>query len=110
MEGLVSLLPLLLIIVVFYFILIRPQRNQQKQRAQLQRSLTPGERVMTNAGLYATVVTVDDDSVVLEIAPGVECRYVKAAVAQRMDAVGNEAIGKSDDTPPDSSEPEKPST
>lgn len=48
----------------------------------MQNSLRPGVRVMTTSGMYATVVAVDDDGVVLEIAPGVEARFVKQAVMQ----------------------------
>lgn len=88
MEGnaLVSLLPFAAIAVLFWLLLIRPQRNRQRQLMSLQRALTPGQRVVTNAGLYATVSTVEDDAVVLEVAPGVNCRYSKAAVVQVVDS------------------------
>ncbi|WP_202637863.1 preprotein translocase subunit YajC [Bailinhaonella thermotolerans] len=82
MEGLAQLLPFILIIVVFYFLLIRPQRKRQQEQLRMQSSLAPGTRVMTTAGLYATVVAVDDDDVILEVAPGVESRYVKGAIAR----------------------------
>jgi preprotein translocase subunit YajC len=81
-NPLVSLLPLILIVVVFYFLLIRPQRKRQQQQAQLQNQIEPGQRVMTTAGMIATVVAVEDDAIVLEIAPGVEARFVKQAVGQ----------------------------
>jgi preprotein translocase subunit YajC len=74
-----------LIIVAFYFFLIRPQRNRQRQQQQLQSSVRPGARIMTTNGMYATVVAVDDDGLVLEIAPGVEARFVKQAVMQIVD-------------------------
>lgn len=88
MEGnaLVNLLPLLIIVALFWLLLIRPQRNRQRQMQSIQRALTSGQRVMTNAGLYATVSAVEDDSVVLEVAPGVNCRYSKAAVVQVVDS------------------------
>ncbi|WP_205629040.1 preprotein translocase subunit YajC [Jiangella muralis] len=78
MEAL--LLPILLI-AVFYFLLIRPQQKQRRQMADLQQSVAPGTKVMTTAGLLATVVEVDDDEVVLEVAPGVHSRYVRRAIA-----------------------------
>lgn len=89
MEGnaLVSLLPFIAIAVLFWLLLIRPQRNRQRRLMSLQQALTPGQRVMTNAGLYATVSVVEDDAVVLEVAPGVNCRYSKAAVVQVVDGV-----------------------
>jgi preprotein translocase subunit YajC len=49
---------------------------------QMQSALAPGARVMTTSGMYADVVSVDDDGLVLEIAPGVEARFVKQAVMQ----------------------------
>ncbi len=78
MEAL--LLPVLLI-AVFYFLLIRPQQKQRRQVAELQQSVQPGTKVMTTAGLFATVVEVNDDEVVLEVAPGVHSRYVRRAIA-----------------------------
>jgi preprotein translocase subunit YajC len=75
-------LPVILIGVVFYFLLFRPQRRRQQQQAQMQRQVEPGQRVMTTAGMLADVVAVEDDAVVLEIAPGVEVRFVKAAIGQ----------------------------
>ena len=74
-----------LIVVAFYFFLIRPQRNRQRQQQQLQNSVRPGQRVMTTNGMFANVVAVDDDGIVLEIAPGVEARFVKLAIMQIVD-------------------------
>jgi preprotein translocase subunit YajC len=73
------LLPLLLL-AVFYFILIRPQQKQRREIAQLQSTIAPGARVMTGSGLVATVVAVEDDEVVLEVAPGITNRYVRRAI------------------------------
>jgi preprotein translocase subunit YajC len=81
-NPLVTLLPIIVIGLVFYFLLFRPQRRRQQQQAQMQRQVQPGQRVMTTAGMIATVVAVEDDAVVLEIAPGVEARFVKQAIGQ----------------------------
>lgn len=81
-NPLVTLLPVILIGVVFYFLLFRPQRRKQQQQAQMQRQIEPGQRVMTTAGMLADVVAVEDDAIVLEIAPGVEVRFVKQAIGQ----------------------------
>jgi preprotein translocase subunit YajC len=81
-NPLVSLLPIIVIIAVFYFLLLRPQRRRQQQQQQLQRQIQPGQRVMTTAGMLAEVVAVEDDAVVLEIAPGVEARFVRQAIGQ----------------------------
>jgi preprotein translocase subunit YajC len=74
----------LLVIVVlfglFYFVMIRPQRNRQRQVQSMQSQVMPGQQVRTTAGMYATVVSVDDNDVVLEIAPGVQARFLRRAV------------------------------
>ncbi|MGP3916224.1 preprotein translocase subunit YajC [Nonomuraea sp. NBC_00507] len=82
MGQLGSILPLILLVVVFYFLLIRPQRKRQQEAIKMQNSLAPGTRVMTTTGLFATVVSVDNEDVVLEVAPGIETRWVKAAIGR----------------------------
>ncbi|WP_169950004.1 preprotein translocase subunit YajC [Microbispora sp. H11081] len=77
-----TFLPLILLVVVFYFLLIRPQRKRQQEQIQMQNSLTPGVRVVTTTGLFATVVALQDEDVVLEVAPGVETRWLKAAIGR----------------------------
>ncbi len=76
----------LILIVVFigliYFMAIRPGRNRQKKVAQQQNTVRPGARGRTTAGMYATVVAVDGDDVVLEVAPDVEVRYMKRAIME----------------------------
>lgn len=74
------LLPLALMFAIFYFLIIRPARNRQRQALQVQSSLVPGSEVMTTAGLFAKVSSVEDDAVVLEVAPGVHSRYAKQAI------------------------------
>jgi preprotein translocase subunit YajC len=73
------LLPLLLL-AAFYLLLIRPQQKQRREIAQLQSTISPGARVMTGAGLIGTVVALEGDEVVLEVAPGVTNRYVRRAI------------------------------
>ena len=76
------LLLIVLVFVGFYFLMIRPQRRRQQQAQQQQRTLTPGSRVRTTAGMYATVSAVDGDDVILEVAPGVDVRYMRKAVME----------------------------
>ncbi|WP_204016473.1 preprotein translocase subunit YajC [Sphaerimonospora thailandensis] len=82
MEGLGTFVPLILLVVVFYFLLIRPQRKRQQETLRMQSSLTPGARVMTTTGLFGTITGIEDDDVILEVAPGVETRWVKAAIGR----------------------------
>lgn len=76
------LLPILLIGVVFYLLIIRPSRARQKKQQELLSTVQPGARIMTTAGLYGTVVEVEDDDISVEIAPGVVIRMVKAAIGR----------------------------
>jgi preprotein translocase subunit YajC len=69
-------------VVGLYFFMIRPQRRRQQRVAQQQNTMNPGSQVRTTAGMYATVVEVDGDDVILEVAPGVEVRYMKRAIME----------------------------
>lgn len=75
-----TLIFIVIIIAVVYLLLIRPQQRRKQQAQQKQDNVRPGARVRTTAGMYATVVAVDGDDVVLEVAPGIECRYMKRAI------------------------------
>ena len=76
------LLLIALVFIGFYFLMIRPQRRRQQQAQQQQRTISPGAQVRTTAGMYATVSAVDGDDVILEVAPGVDVRYVRRAIAE----------------------------
>ncbi len=78
---------LIVIVVLFgllYFVMIRPQRNKQRQAQAMQNTVRPGQRVRTTAGMYATVVDADDQDVVLEVAPGVHMRFLRRAVMETL--------------------------
>jgi preprotein translocase subunit YajC len=76
------LLIIVVLIVVMWFVMIRPQRNRQRKIMEQQRGVVPGQRVRTTAGMYATVVDVDGDDVILEVAPGVHSRFIKRAIME----------------------------
>lgn len=82
MDSLGTLLPIILIGVVFYLLIMRPARARQRKQAEMMSALSPGTRVMTTAGVYGTVVSIDEDDAELEIAPGVVIRVVKAAIGK----------------------------
>jgi preprotein translocase subunit YajC len=73
------LLPVL-IFVVFYVLIILPQGRKRRQAAALQKAVEPGSRVLLTSGLYAIVVEIETDTIILEAAEGVHLRYAKAAV------------------------------
>lgn len=98
-----TLILILIVVVGFYLLMIRPQQRRRQQAQQRQDSVLPGARVRTTAGMYATVVDVDGDDVVLEVAPGVEVRYMRRAI---MDVVspGEETAEETGETMADSAE------
>ncbi|MCA1823367.1 MAG: preprotein translocase subunit YajC [Mycobacteriales bacterium] len=77
-----ALVPILLIGACFYLLAIRPQRARLRRAQEVQSSLASGQEVMTTSGLYGTVTELGDDTVTLEIAPGVAARFARGAVAQ----------------------------
>jgi preprotein translocase subunit YajC len=90
MDSLI--LPLLLaLLFVPLFLSFRRQRRQQTEMAQLQNSLSVGDRVMTTSGLHATIVSTSDDTVDLEIAPGVVTTWVRPAIRERLTDTVDEA-------------------
>jgi preprotein translocase subunit YajC len=80
-KNFANLFLLLLIPVMAYVLMIRPAKANRHRMMEVQKSLRPGMQVRTFAGLFATVRGIEDEAVVLEIAPGVRCRYLKGAVA-----------------------------
>jgi preprotein translocase subunit YajC len=85
-SALGLLLPLLLMGGVFYFLLIRPNRNRQRQQQSLVDSIRVGDEVMTMGGMFGTVKEIDEENetVLLEIAPGTDVRMMRKAIAQRL--------------------------
>jgi preprotein translocase subunit YajC len=80
--GLESLLPLVLIFVVFYFLLIRPQQKKQKEHRSMLESLRRGDRVVTSGGIIGTITKVQSDSeLILEIADGVKVRAMRGMIS-----------------------------
>jgi len=75
-----SFLPLILIFVVFYFFMIRPQNKKQKEIQLARAALKTGDRVITSGGIYGKIREVKDDSFVIEISDNVRIRVEKSAV------------------------------
>ena len=77
---LVQLLPLLLIGGIFYFLLIAPERRRRQQLQKTVEALKRGDRVLTQGGLYAEVVSTEPTAVIVKIADGVKVKVAKAAI------------------------------
>ena len=82
MDQYSTLILIALMVVAFYFLIMRPQRKRQQAIAKTLSALSPGTRVMLGSGLFGTVVAVGEKQVVLEISPGIELTVLKQAVAR----------------------------
>jgi preprotein translocase subunit YajC len=83
-NPLVGFLPIILLVGVFYFFMIRPQRNRMRQHQDLLSSLDVGDEVETIGGMLGTIRGMDDDTYALEISPGTTVRISRAAVRRKM--------------------------
>ena len=90
-----TLLPFAVLLVAFWFLILRPARARQASQAAVASQLAPGVEAMTTSGLFGTVTAVDGDRVELEIAEGVRVRFVAAAIASVVAPVSS--TGTSDD-------------
>jgi preprotein translocase subunit YajC len=84
MQSLILFLPFLLIMGGFMYLASRRQKRAMQATIDLHESLRPGDRVHTTSGLQATVVEITDDTVDLEIAPGVVTTWMKLAIRDRI--------------------------
>ena len=104
MDQLVSFFPLILVVLVFWLLVIRPASKRQRQLRELQGSVSPGDEVMLSSGFYGTVQQVVDDRVHVAIADGVVVQVAKGAIASREQApVRQETAAEdrpSEDPPP----------
>ena len=82
--GLVGILPMVLIFVVFYFLLIRPQQKRAKEHRAMVASLEKGNEVVTNGGVLGKITDVDDSFVTLQIAAEVSVKVQRPAISQMM--------------------------
>jgi preprotein translocase subunit YajC len=79
--GLLGLAPLLLIMVIFYVLLILPAQRRQKKTAEMLKGLKNGDKIVTNGGIYGTIVGLENDSVMLRIAEQVKIKVARSAIA-----------------------------
>ncbi len=78
----VQFLPIIAIMVIMYFLIIRPQQQKQKQADAMLKALKKGDRVLTSGGILATVVGIDDAHAVLKIADDTKVEFMKSAIVQ----------------------------
>lgn len=86
-NPLMSFLPLILIIVVFYFFMIRPQMKRQKELRKFRESIQKGDSVVTTGGIYGKVADIKETTILLQVDEGVKLKVDKSAVVKDMSDV-----------------------
>jgi preprotein translocase subunit YajC len=79
-NPLFQLLPILLIIVVFYFFMIRPQMKRQKELKSFRDALQKGDKIITTGGIYGRIVEIQDHTVLIEVDQNVKIKVDKSAL------------------------------
>jgi preprotein translocase subunit YajC len=83
-DALTSFLPLIVIFVIFYFLLIRPQSKKAKVHKQMVEALAKGDEIVTNGGILGKIVKIGDNFVALEVAEGMQVKVQRSAVSTLM--------------------------
>jgi preprotein translocase subunit YajC len=99
MNQLGSLLPLVLLLGVMYFVLIRPQQQRVKAQRALITSLSIGDEVATIGGILGRIVTIDDETATVETTPGTILRVRRTAVAARTGLTAAPDVAPTEDAP-----------
>ncbi|MBI0576476.1 preprotein translocase subunit YajC [Neobacillus cucumis] len=86
MQGIGTLLPLILMFVLFYFLLIRPQQKRQKNVQNMQSSLKKGDKIVTIGGLHGFIDSIDDNKAVIKCGDGSRLTYDRSAIREVTDA------------------------
>jgi len=80
-AGILSLMPILLIFVIFYLLIYRPMRKRQRMQEEMISNLKNGDKVITNGGIYGTVAGLKENTLVLKVADTVKIEVAKNAIA-----------------------------
>ncbi|MDP2334954.1 MAG: preprotein translocase subunit YajC [Bacteroidota bacterium] len=86
-NPIMTFLPLVLIIVVFYFFMIRPQMKKQKELTAFRNSIAKGDKVVTTGGIYGKILELKDNTVLLQVDDNVKIRVDKSAIVKDMSDV-----------------------
>lgn len=89
-SGIGAFLPLLLVIVIFYFFMIRPQMKRQKEARNFRESLKKGDKVLTLGGIYGKIAEVGETTVMLEIADNVRVKVEKSGIVKDNTDIGQQ--------------------
>ncbi|RLD18100.1 MAG: preprotein translocase subunit YajC [Caldiserica bacterium] len=73
-------MPVIILFILFYFILIRPQSKRIKEHQEMLKKLKKGDRVITSGGIIGVIFEIEDDKVLLEVAPNVKIKVLKSSI------------------------------
>jgi len=94
-QGLMGMLmPLALFVVIFYFLIIRPQKKKQKAHEEMLASISRGDKVVTAGGFFGTVRDILDDSFIIEVDEGVKMRILKGSISYKRTPEGEKPAPK----------------
>ncbi len=80
-PAFMSIMPLIFVFVIFYFLLIRPQQKKAKEHQKLVESLKTGDKVVTSAGIHGIIANVKDKTIIVKVADNVKLEFDRAAVS-----------------------------
>jgi len=89
-SPLVNLFPLIIIFVIFYFLLIRPQKTKEKEHVKMLNNLAKNNEVVTSSGIHGTIVSVKDKTVILRIDENVKVEVEKSCISYVKKSQGQE--------------------
>ena len=84
-QGITQFLPLILLFVIFYFLIIRPQQKQQREHKAMLESLKKGDKIVTSGGLIVEIAKVEEDFIKIKLSDGVIARLERTYVARKLD-------------------------
>jgi preprotein translocase subunit YajC len=83
-ADIMTFLPMIALVVIFYFLLIRPQQKRQKEHKNMVSGLAKGDEIVTMGGVLGKIIAVDDNFITVEIAKGVEIKVQRNSVQAMM--------------------------
>jgi len=97
-KEIAPLLWIVAIVAIFWLLIIRPAQRRQKEVAQVQASIVPGETVVLTSGIFGTVSEVADTHLMIEVAPGVAVKVARAAVGSVIRDDATDEVDESDES------------
>lgn len=89
-----AILPFVAIFALFYFLIIRPQQRQSRERKKMLAEVKRGDTIVTTGGIYGRVINVDGDDITVEIAKGINIKMVRSGISEKVDSVAAEGKSK----------------